>query len=502
MRNYRSFFLILLSITFMTSNAWSQQIDAVTGEKPIGKKYITLYMGIKQAEILSHLPPGAEFFGDFRKFVDADLDRERKTLHFTPKREGLATLSMHDRKGQKLFEYRIEVRKSELTKVVREVRGLLHDIEGITIKIVNSKVIIDGKVLLPRDLNRIFAVIKQYDGKVASLVEINPIAQKKIAEIIERDINNPDIEVRAVNGKFILKGIANSPTEKQTAEIIAKTYIPAPVINEAEAQGVIKKRKEDVVLNLLSVRAPPQKAPPKIIQLVVHYVELSKKYLRSSAFQWAPSLSDNTEVAFTKDTRANSDGIVAEISGIVTNLLPKLNAAKQHGFAKVLKSSSVTTKDGQAGVISATQEIPFIIRQPSADGGFGTAITEKTSVGVTSNITPTIINPRSDIIQLKMNFEVSTVIGETSNGPQTARNTVQTVVDVRSGQSAAIGGLIGNDSGTEYNKDPNPDALFNLYSAKDFRRNKTQFVVFVTPIIKSSASSGSEKIKRKFRLRE
>ncbi len=468
-------------------------------EDPIGKKYIILYMGIKQNEVLSHLPPDAEFYGDFKSVVEAELDRERKTLHFTPKKIGLATLSMHDRKGQKLFEYRIDVRRSQLTKVVREVRGLLHDIEGISIKIVNDKVIIDGKVLLPHDLNRIYGVIKQYDGQVASLVEINPIAQKRIAEIIERDINNPDIEVRAVNGKFILKGIANSDTERKKAEIIAKTYVPAPVINEAEAQGKIKKRKEDVVINLLSIRPPPQSAPPKIIQLVVHYVELSKKYLRSSAFQWAPALQDNTEVAFTKDTTQNSDGIIAEISGVITNLLPKLNAAKQHGFARVLKSSSVTTKEGQQGVVNATQNLPILIRQP---GNVGAITNSSVPVGVESTITPTISNPRSDIIQLDMQFRVSSLIGQTDQGPQTASNFVKTIVDVRSGQSAAIGGLIENTTGTEFNPDSNPDALFNLYSAKDFRRNKSQFVVFVTPIIKPSASAGSEKIKRKFRLRE
>ena len=359
--------------------------------------------------------------------------------------------------------------------------------------------IIDGKVLLPRDLNRIYGVIKQYDNLVASLVEINPIAQKKIAEIIERDINNPDIEVRAVNGKFILKGVANSKAEKEKAVIIAKTYVPAPVINEAEQQGIIKKRKEDVVIDLLTVRAPPSSPPPKIIQLVVHYVELSKKYLRSSAFQWAPALTDTTSVTFEKDTTSGSDGIITQISGVIDNLLPRLNSAKQHGMARILKSTSVTTKDGQQGVVSATQEIPFIIRQP---GNIGAAITEKSEVGVKAAITPTIINPRSDIIQLKMEFEVSNVLGVTANGPQVARNSVNTMVDVRSGQSAAIGGLIGTDSGTEYNPDANPDALFNLYSAKDFRRNKNQFVVFVTPIIKSSASAGSEKIKRKFRLRE
>ena len=101
-----------------------------------------------------------------------------------------------------------------------------------------------------------------------------------------------------------------------------------------------------------------------------------------------------------------------------------------------------------------------------------------------------------------MQFRVSSLIGQTDQGPQTASNFVKTIVDVRSGQSAAIGGLIENTTGTEFNPDSNPDALFNLYSAKDFRRNKSQFVVFVTPIIKPSASAGSEKIKRKFRLRE
>jgi pilus assembly protein CpaC len=204
-------------------------------------------------------------------------------------------------------------------------------------------------------------------------------------------------------------------------------------------------------------------------------------------------------VAFTKDTTQNSDGIIAEISGVITNLLPKLNAAKQHGFARVLKSSSVTTKEGQQGVVNATQNLPILIRQP---GNVGAITNSSVPVGVESTITPTISNPRSDIIQLDMQFRVSSLIGQTDQGPQTASNFVKTIVDVRSGQSAAIGGLIENTTGTEFNPDSNPDALFNLYSAKDFRRNKSQFVVFVTPIIKPSASAGSEKIKRKFRLRE
>ena len=212
-------------------------------ENEHGKKYLILYMGIQHREVLAYLPPNSDFLGDFKSIVEGKLDRERKTIILIPKKPGLATLTIHDHKSNKLFEYRIEVRQSDLTRVVREVRALLNDIEGITVKIVNKKVIIDGKVLMPRDLNRIYGVMRQYDKLVDSLVEINPIAQKKIAEIIERDINNPDVEVRAVNGKFILKGIVNSFAERDNAEKIAYTYVPVPVYGPAESDGVIKKKR-------------------------------------------------------------------------------------------------------------------------------------------------------------------------------------------------------------------------------------------------------------------
>jgi pilus assembly protein CpaC len=89
-------------------------------------------------------------------------------------------------------------------------------------------------------------------------------------------------------------------------------------------------------------------------------------------------------------------------------------------------------------------------------------------------------------------------------GPFTNSNNMQTTIIVRSGQSAAVGGLIKNNSSTDYNKLPSGAAnpLFRLYASKSFQRNQSQFVVFVTPIIKSSASAGSEKVKQKFRLRD
>jgi pilus assembly protein CpaC len=125
-------------------------------------------------------------------------------------------------------------------------------------------------------------------------------------------------------------------------------------------------------------------------------------------------------------------------------------------------------------------------------------------IGIKTKITPVILGERSDSISLDMYFWVTSLIGNGPSGPQTSTNDMTTSIVVRSGQSAAVGGLITNNSFTGYNRLPSnvKNPIISLYASKDFERNQSQFVVFVTPIIKSSASSGSEKIKKKFRLRE
>jgi len=464
-------FTILFLIFLLPTHSW-----AVNSDKPkFGTRYVELYTGVNEIIRLPHLPPGFVIYGDYDNIGE-----------IKPK--------------EKLYEIRMDSRPSKLSKVVREVRALLSNIDGITVKIVNNKVVIDGTVLLPKDLNRILGVIQQYPkGTVSHLVEINPFARTKIAQIIERDINNPDIEVRSVNGKFFLRGVVNSNDEKTTAQIIAESYLPPPVINTAEESGSVKKRKDsNPIINLITIRSGGPPPPLKTIQLVVHYVELSKTYLRSSSFRFAPSLQDNSQIQFQSGNDSTLGGIVSTFTGIVSGLLPKLNYAKSHGFGRVLKSTSIVVEEGERGQITQGTRVPYVTRQGA---GFG-ATTEFEDINISCGVTPSIPNPRSDQIKLDLEFQVKELIGMTAAGPQTSNNNLSTKVSVRSGQSAAIGGLIGSNSSTAYNPDNGTDAVINLNASKNFQKNRSQYVVFVTPIIKSSASSGSEKIKAKFRLRE
>lgn len=463
-------------------------------------KYLSLSVGVYHDEPMPNAPPDIKQGGTYKGSIRLQYNSEEKVLRFYPQKQGTATVIIEDpATGKVKYEYRVDVKKTDLYKVAREVQNLLGDIEGITIKIINNKVIVDGQILLPRDMGRIHSVVKQYGGVADSLVVLSPVAQRKIAELIERDVNNPEITIRAVNGKFILEGFANDKAEKDRAEIIAKTYVPDVVVDTAEADKKILPRKADVVINLIKIKPAPAQEPKKIVQLVVHYVELQKDYTKGFRFQWTPDIGDGSSLQFSTGGRSPG-GVVATITGTISNLLPKLNWAKEHGHARVLQSSSLIVQDGNPGVINSISRLPYQI--VNAQGQPSTNFEE---TGIRTNIMPQILGARSDSVQLKLNFAVKSLISYTDAGPLTSSREIQTVIVVRSGSSAAVGGLITNDSGTNYNKLP-PNAstnpIISLYASKDFRRNQSQFVVFVTPIIKSSASAGSEKIKRKFRLND
>ncbi len=473
---------------------------SVHGEDKAGKKFINLTVGLSTDEKIPYLPEDPTFKGDYKKITKLSVSNALKTLRFEPTAEGVGTLTILDQRGRKIAEYVITVKKSRLENVAREIKNLLAEIEGVSIKIINNKVVVDGEILLPRDMNRIMSVVSQYGDLASSIVTLSPLAQKKIAELIEKDVNNPEITCRAVNGKFILEGLAANKEEKDRAEIIAKTYVPDYVVGAAESAGVLKTMRSIPVLNLIDIKPAGEAPPKKLIQLVVHYVELKKDYTKGFRFQFTPQVDDGASVQFQTGSREPS-GVLTSITGTISNLLPKLNWAKEHGHARILQSSSVIVLEGQAGKINSVTKIPY----PTI-GAQGQQNTEFAESGIKTDITPTMNNPNSDLINLSVNFEIMAYLGQANGAPMTSSNMIQTAVAVRSGQSAAIGGLVRNNSSTGYNRMPKDKAsanpLISLYTSKDFQRDQSQFVVFITPVIKTSASTGSEKIKAKFRMKE
>lgn len=495
-------FVLLGSFAVVPSRAFAQaeDEDEIKTTKP--RKFIYLTLGVESDEKLPTMPSGISFKGSFRRIVTASYSKELNMVRFVPKGEGESTFTIHDTSGKMIADYRVVVQRSKLDAVLKQMQSLLADIEGISLKIINNKVVVDGQILLPNDMSRIHAVVSQFGEQASVLVSLSPLAQKKIAEFIARSIGNPEVEVRAVNNKIILEGWVDTEDEKQRAEVIAKLHVPPMLVDKAVAEGVLRPLKpaNDGVVNLLKVKLGAAPPPPKIIQIVTHYVELQKDYSKSFRFQFMPNLQDNS--ALTISTGDGANGSSTNFTAIIDSLLPKLNWSKQHGHARILESSTIIVQEGKKGVLNAEQEIPYVT-QGGQQGNVAT--TAFKAVGLSTAITPVVLEGRSDSINLTLEFQISAIIGITPSGPTTSKNTMNTEVTVRSGQSAAIGGLITNRSNTGYNKlDKSAPAnpLISLFASKQFEKGQSQFVVFVTPIIKSSASAGSERIKKKFKLRD
>lgn len=466
-------------------------------------KKIDLLLGIYKEVEMKDLPDQSRFqiLGrEFSSHVDIFWDNQRKKMGFKPKKAGSTLVTFVDTKTNKIIkQIRVFINQNDLDRLAKEVKLLLSDIEGIKIKILNNKILIDGQIILPSDMIRINSVIKQYKQAV-NLVRLSPLAMIKMASLIERDIGSPEISIRVVNGFFILEGIARDLDERDEALRIAQAYLEGlnPIAGDV-SQKRIQSDGEFIlgrIINHLRISPEPPSQPPKVVQVVVHFVELSKSYQRGFSFQWVPTISDGTKIDYKKEF-GSKNSTVGNIAAVISNLLPKLNWAREHGHARVLKSVSMIVEDRNSGVFNSIRQIPTIIQTLN-----GPSSGLSRDVGVKMKVTPQVTGARSNIISMKLNFDIGEVLESTQQGPIISRNIVDTRVTVRSGESAAIGGLVSSGSRTSYNKLPQQaqDPLFKLLASKDFSRGQSQFVVFVTPFIKTSASAGVEKIKKKFRL--
>ncbi|MEK6578836.1 MAG: hypothetical protein AABZ55_06385, partial [Bdellovibrionota bacterium] len=84
---------------------------------------------------------------------------ERRQLIFTPLKSGETTVNVRDMEGNLRVIFTVRVTGTNLLRVAGELRDLLRDIEGLEIRIIGSKIVVDGEILVPADYGRLISVI-------------------------------------------------------------------------------------------------------------------------------------------------------------------------------------------------------------------------------------------------------------------------------------------------------------------------------------------------------
>jgi pilus assembly protein CpaC len=178
------------------------------------------------------------------------------------------------------------------------------------------------------------------------------------------------------------------------------------------------------------------------------------------------------------------------------NLNSLIDALDNHGLITVLAEPNLTAVSGEPASFLAGGEFPVPV--PAGNGLVGI---DWKKFGVSLNFIATVAS--GDRISLHVMPEVSelstngAVVIESINVPSLSTRRAETTVDLASGQSFAIGGLLQNNVTQNINKFPwlgDIPVLGQLFRSEAFQRNESELVIIVTPYLVHPIATASRAI--------
>ncbi|HEY7805685.1 MAG TPA: type II and III secretion system protein family protein [Croceibacterium sp.] len=182
---------------------------------------------------------------------------------------------------------------------------------------------------------------------------------------------------------------------------------------------------------------------------------------------------------------ANGTTIGAAGKFLGLNLLGALDLAETDGLVTTLAEPNLTALSGETAEFLAGGEFPIPLSQ-----GLGTTTIEYKKYGVSLAYTPTVLaNGR---ISLRVRPEVSQLSSDGAivlNGFQVPALTVrraETTIELGSGQSFMIAGLLNNNAQNSIQKAPglgDLPILGTLFRSTSYQKGETELVIVVTPYL-------------------
>ncbi|MEW9854148.1 type II and III secretion system protein family protein [Novosphingobium sp. M1R2S20] len=167
------------------------------------------------------------------------------------------------------------------------------------------------------------------------------------------------------------------------------------------------------------------------------------------------------------------------------NILGALDAGETVGLVTTLAQPNLTALSGETADFLAGGEYPIPIAQ-----GLGATAIEFKKYGVSLSYTPTVLS--NGRISLRVRPEVSELTSQGSinfnnyNVPGLTVRRTETTVELGSGQSFMIAGLLSNNSQNTIQKLPGAGdipILGSLFRSTSYRRGETELVIVVTPYL-------------------
>lgn len=190
-----------------------------------------------------------------------------------------------------------------------------------------------------------------------------------------------------------------------------------------------------------------------------------------------------SQYTFNRPTAGNALNFAGKLFGL--DVLSALDLGERIGQVTTLTNPNLTALSGETSTFLAGGEVPIPISQ-----GLGAVSIEYKQYGVSLAYTPTVLSDgrislrvRPEVSQL--NYQNGVQMGGTIV-PGISTRRAETTVELGSGQSFVIAGLLQNSHDNSIDKTPglgDVPVLGALFRSNAFQRGETELVIVVTPYL-------------------
>ncbi|CDX20653.1 Pilus assembly protein CpaC [Mesorhizobium sp. ORS 3324] len=294
------------------------------------------------------------------------------------------------------------------------------------------------------------------------------------------------IEIGSINGKVRLSGhVKDAATLAQIVEV-TQQYGP------------------DAIINAVTIDDSEQ------VNLSVRILEAKRNAGRDLGVSFRGQNGSGSTKFGTGDATVDKDGTVLGTGELISGLLSHsspfaalitrvidsnvkvdliIQALESKGVVRLLAEPNLTTVSGETASFNAGGEVP--IRSVNSQGEVEVQFKQ---FGVNLNFTPVVLDDGK--IHIKLAPEVSDLTGFTPAGdPIFTNRKLATVVDLRDGQSFAVGGLLSSKNTRLQDQVPwlgQVPIIGALFHNSSTQKEETELVVIVTPHVVRPVKPGEQ----------
>ncbi len=300
-----------------------------------------------------------------------------------------------------------------------------------------------------------------------------------LKSLLDRSLPGSAITVDATGSNIVLKGSVTDAQQGKTAQDLAERFVTT--------YGGDKT----AIVNLLKIAEGNQ------VMLKVRVVELNRTLLKQLGINLDGTITAGTFKLNLNNTTypESQERFLDSVAKIPGSLIPgtpvdisaTIRALESSGLATVLAEPTLTAVSGAPASFHAGGQYPYSqCTLPDNTTLNYTCSIQFQPYGITLDFTPTVLSEGR--IALNIFTEVSDLGDNPYSNSQPIINlrNAQTSIELPSGGSMMLAGLIKNTSLQKFNNTPGLRSLpilGALFSSQSFQRNQSELVVIVTPYV-------------------